>query len=220
MVRRKPKRILKEEYEQFRSYLKKINEDKIMLSIKEIEQIIGCDSLCDSAYNHKVWWSGESHPLSNIWIEEGFTLIELQLSSYIVLIRNQIKLLEEIGFKKIGNWFEEKEDLKHDILSPHLEKCNLLYSFIVNGEIKYIGKTTKSLKQRMYQYQNPGPTQSTNIKNNGNILKTLGENKNVEIYIFKEDKSVIYNNIKINLSAGLEDPLITKFKPEWNRMGK
>jgi len=220
MIRRKPKRILKEEYEKFRNYLKKINVDKIRLSIKEIEQIIDCDSLCDSAYNHKVWWSGESHPISKIWLEEGFRLKELDLGSYIVLIRDQIELLEKVGFKKIGNWSTENKNLKHNISSSYLEECNLLYSFIVNGEIKYIGKTTNSLKQRMYQYQNPGPSQSTNIKNNKNILELVEKNENIEIYMFKEKEPVIYNNIQINLSAGLEDPLINKFKPEWNKKGK
>ncbi|MEI6857164.1 GIY-YIG nuclease family protein [Psychrilyobacter sp.] len=220
MEKRKPKRILKEEYEYFRNYLKEIKKNKIKLSMKEIEQIIGCDFLCDSAYTHKVWWSGMSHPLSKIWLEEGFKLKGLELGLHIVLVKNQTKLLKKIGFKKIGDWSRENRKLKHNISSTCLEERNLLYSFIVNDEIKYIGKTTNLLKQRMYQYQNPGPSQSTNIKNNKNILKLLEENENVEIYIFKEEKPIIYNDIRINLSAGLEDPLINKFKPEWNRVGK
>jgi len=239
MTKRNPKRILEEEYEKFRDYLNRVDTNEIKLSMKEIEQIIGCEYLCDSAYNHEVWWSGKSHPLSKIWLEEGFKKKELNLGSSIVLVKNQVdiakasekvgliknqvnsvRILEEIGFEKIGNWVVEDKDLKYNILSLYLDKNELLYSFVVNGEIKYIGKTVNSLKKRMYQYQNPGPSQSTNIKNNKNILNSLEKNENVDIYIFKEDEPVFYNGIKINLAAGLEDPLIKKFNPEWNKMGK
>jgi hypothetical protein len=134
--------------------------------------------------------------------------------------RDHIELLKKVGFKKVGNWFIENENLEHNISSPYLEEDNLLYSFIANGEIKYIGKTTQTLKARMNQYKKPGSSQSTNIKNNKNILKIVEKNENVEIYIFKEKEPVIYNNIQINLSAGLEGPLISKIKPKWNKLGK
>ena len=38
-----------------------------------------------SAYNYREWWSGKSHQLSNIWLEEGFIRKELVLGDFIVL---------------------------------------------------------------------------------------------------------------------------------------
>ena len=92
MIRRKPRIVFIEEYERFRDYLVKINQSEVKLKIEEIEKIIGCDFLCDSAYNHKVWWSGSSHPISKIWLEEGYKLKELELGSHIILEKTGLNL--------------------------------------------------------------------------------------------------------------------------------
>ena len=80
---------------------------------------------------------------------------------------------------------------------------NVLYAFVSNGEIKYIWKTTKSLKKRMYSYQNPGPTQSTNIKNNGYIKELLEANEAVDIFVLPDSGLLHYGWFHINLAAGL-----------------
>ena len=58
------------------------------------------------------------------------------------------------------------------------DKKNILYAFVSEGKIKYIGKSVQYLKARMNGYKNPGPTQNTNIKNNKKIKEILKNGKN------------------------------------------
>lgn len=73
--------------------------------------------------------------------------------------------LANMGFRKCGEWKLEAGQLKC-ILVDHATAQNVLYAFISEGSVLYVGKTVRSLKQRMYNYQNPGPTQSTSINCN------------------------------------------------------
>jgi len=130
-----------------------------------------------------------------------------------------MKRLLEIGFTKAGYWVLNEDRIKV-ILSEHESKNNVLYSFICNSEIKYIGKTTNKLQARMYQYQNPGPTQSTNIKVNQKIFHFLKQGISVEIYVFIDHEPRKHGPYAVNLAAGLEDTLIQELKPEWNGMRK
>lgn len=127
--------------------------------------------------------------------------------------------LLSIGFIKVGQW-----KLKNDRIQYHLEShqnaTNILYSFVSNGRIKYIGKTTMHLSKRMYGYQNPGPSQTTNIRTNDKIKNFLLNEQPVDIFILIDDGQYKHGDFKINLVAGLEDTMIDKIKPEWNYLGK
>jgi len=48
-----------------------------------------------------------------------------------------------------------------------------LYAYVINRQIKYIGQTVMELKQRLYGYKKPGPTQSTNIRLNELIKNVI-----------------------------------------------
>lgn len=71
--------------------------------------------------------------------------------------------LVKMGFKRLGTWKLNGNILNYELESGS-ELKNVLYAFISEGSVLYIGKTVQPLKKRMYGYQNPGPTQSTNIK--------------------------------------------------------
>jgi hypothetical protein len=135
-----------------------------------------------------------------------------------VEIDNDLKKLIDIGFGKSGDWV-----LVNDV--PHLSICNeqrdtnILYSFVVDGCPKYIGKTTQGLKKRMSGYQKPGPTQSTNKKNNMLIKSALELGKAVELFVFSDKGLLRYGAFKVNLSAGLEDNIVSILSPEWNSQG-
>ena len=126
--------------------------------------------------------------------------------------------LINIGFKKVGQWLLENDQI---ILSLESENktTNILYSFISNGSILYIGKTVQPLKKRMYGYQNPGPTQSTNIKNNRFITEKLINGDSVDIYALPDNGLLHYGGFHVNLAAGLEDSLVSVLKPTWNQSG-
>lgn len=126
--------------------------------------------------------------------------------------------LLNIGFKKVGYW-----ELNDGKLRCTLEKMmhvkNVLYAFICNGTVKYIGKTLQPLKKRMSGYQNPGKTQRTNIKNHQNILEILKQEEAVDIFALPDNGLLHYGSFHLNLAAGLEDALIHQLAPAWNNTG-
>ena len=68
----------------------------------------------------------------------------------------------------------------------------------------------------MASYQNPGPTQSTNIKNNENIKILLESGEAVDIFVLPDTGLLRYGGFHINLATGLEDSLISDISPPWN----
>lgn len=123
--------------------------------------------------------------------------------------------LLEIGFQPVGNWKLDGDDIVCE-LTRLMNNRNVLYAFVVEGAIKYIGKTTQPLKKRMSGYQNPGPTQKTNIKNRINIFEQLKKGYFVDILVLPDNGLLRYGGFHINLAAGLEDSLISQLRPEWN----
>ncbi|EPN1929033.1 GIY-YIG nuclease family protein, partial [Cronobacter dublinensis] len=65
-------------------------------------------------------------------------------------------------------------------------------------------------------YSRPGPSQSTNIKNNANIIEMLSKNVAVDILVLPDSGLMHYGQFHLNLAAGLEDAIINVISPEWN----
>lgn len=127
--------------------------------------------------------------------------------------------LLNIGFVSVGHWTLNNDGIRYNLTSHHTT-TNVLYSFISNGDIKYIGKTKMQLSQRMYGYQNPGPSQTTNIRVNAAIKNLLEDDQPVDIFILTDNGLLKYGDFRINLAAGLEDTLIYEINPNWNLSGR
>lgn len=123
--------------------------------------------------------------------------------------------LNKLGFKYAGEWSFDKGLLKID-LNEMKERKNVLYAFVVSGEVKYIGKTLQKLSQRMVGYKTPGKSQTTIIKNNSFIHDHLLKDEIVEIYVLPDNGMLSYGGYQLNLAAGLEDALIVSIDPPWN----
>lgn len=123
--------------------------------------------------------------------------------------------LLEVGFEHAGHWFIDVEKLNFQ-LSRFSSQRNILYAFICDGEIKYIGKTIGTLKKRMSGYKNPGKDQSTNINNHQRIKELISRNVAVEIFALPDNGLLHYGQFHLNLAAGLEDDIIRVIDPEWN----
>lgn len=124
--------------------------------------------------------------------------------------------LLNIGFIKIGYWELLDGQLHYVMTESFHDVCNNLYAFVCDGEVKYIGKTTRLLKRRMYNYKKPGLSQSTNIKNNAFIREALLQNIAVDILALPDNGLMHYGPFHLNLAAGLEDSIIKTINPEWN----
>ncbi|MFP4436148.1 MAG: GIY-YIG nuclease family protein [Chloroflexaceae bacterium] len=101
-------------------------------------------------------------------------------------------------------------------LYNHANTHNVLYAFVVDETPYYIGKTTQPLHKRMAGYRNPGPSQSTNIKNKQHICTALLQGKSVKIYVLPDNGLLHYGGFHVNLAAGLEDSLVRELEPPWN----
>ena len=127
--------------------------------------------------------------------------------------------LTDIGFKKVGIW--SLVNCEPELLiEAEGDSANILYSFVVDGVPKYIGKTVQPLKKRMYGYRKPAATQSTNIRNNGNIKSALESGSSIELYVLPDHGLLHFGEFHLNLAAGLEDSIVSSLSPEWNSVGK
>ena len=132
------------------------------------------------------------------------------------------------GFKPVGDWKKSKKHknkVKYTI--NKLQNERVIYAFVVNNDVKYIGKTDRTLTKRMKSYQNankepPPKKESTNKKIIGLINNNLNSKKLVKIFAFKPSTQKVYRHLKIDLVGGLEIPLIKRFKTKkpgkWNSL--
>ncbi|MFN4233874.1 MAG: hypothetical protein ACK4IK_03610 [Bacteroidia bacterium] len=99
---------------------------------------------------------------------------------------------------------------------------NAAYAFVeVNknneAQIKYIGKTSRSLKARFAGYiYITDKGRSTNNYIHNNIKKALINGSKVEIYALLDSLELNWGKFNINLAAGIEDSLIDILEPIWN----
>jgi hypothetical protein len=126
--------------------------------------------------------------------------------------------LEAIGNRCCGEWQLSAERLRCSLIA-HAQDANVLYAFVCDKKVMYVGKTTQSLKARMNGYANPGPTQSTNIKGNRQIRELLQAGKSVSVYALPDNGLLRYGGFHINLAAGLEDSIVRELNPPWNKTG-
>jgi hypothetical protein len=135
-------------------------------------------------------------------------------------VAETLSRLLAIGFKPAGKWLLANNVLRLTLEPAVMHEQNVLYAFTVNGTLAYIGKTTQSLLKRMQGYRSPASTAdrggSTNIKNNRNIVQALSSGAVVDIYVLHALPSQLHGEFIVNLSAGLEDSLISALTPPWN----
>lgn len=123
--------------------------------------------------------------------------------------------LLEIGFVPVGHWKLTNGKLECE-LNRHSTQKNILYAFVCDGQVKYVGKTVRPLAIRMAGYTAPSKTQSTNIRNNRRISELLSMGGGVEILALPDSGLLHYGQFHLNLAAALEDAIIRGINPEWN----
>lgn len=135
--------------------------------------------------------------------------------------------LRAVGFQQIATWQSigqgiglKTDEARQDEILALLTASNALYSFCVGDEVRYIGKTARSLKRRLYGYCKPGPTQSTNLRCNKAIRDALARGETIDVLALVPITELQFAGFEINLAAGLEDALIRRFDPPWNGGGK
>ncbi len=130
-----------------------------------------------------------------------------------------LKRLEDIAFRHVGYWRLASGGPEFTLLSDAAAE-NVLYAFVSDRDVLYVGKTTQRLSNRMYGYQCPGRTQRTNIAGRQHIEEHLSSGRAVEIYALRDDTPRTHGSFTLNLAAGLEDSILRALQPPWNAIGK
>jgi hypothetical protein len=131
------------------------------------------------------------------------------------LMDEKLEKLTAMGFKLAGRWSRGDAGIFFDLVDCATAR-NVLYAFVVDGQLMYVGKTVQPLRARMAGYKNPGPTQSTNIRNNKNIEDGLAKGQQIEIFVLPDNGLLNYGGFHVNLAAGLEDSVVREMSPPWN----
>ena len=132
-----------------------------------------------------------------------------------------LQRLEDIGFRKCGCWSLVASDKIKVLLTEHAQSANALCAFVSGDEVLYVGKTTQQLQKRLYGYQNPKTTQTTNVRGNKAIVNALKDKKPIDVLVLPDNGLLKFGGFHLNLAAGLEDSLINDLRPVWNkRFGK
>lgn len=154
--------------------------------------------------------------------------------------KNRFPGFKNLGFNKIGEWYIDtaKNIIDYNIDNIWKKIKGILYAYVMNEEIKYIGKSMNTIQSRLVNYKNNMNFYYENKKDMPHKEKLyylynaiinsridLGslhlDTTKVEIFGFKPSKEISYNDeIKLDIPHGLEYPLIMKFLPEWNTVGK
>lgn len=199
-------------------------------------QALDCDKFIDYASVALSKRTGPPKSSSVVWIfdlmkpkrfsfqktEESEIIRKIELSSKEYASQTSqspsdpLQQLVNLGFEEVGHWFLEGDQVTF-ALNKSAKEANILYSFVVDGEVKYIGKSVQTLHKRMYLYKQGGGSQRTNIRNKAAIKACLERGQQVRIYVLVPDLEMNYKGMPINIAAGLEDNLISLLKPEWNK---
>lgn len=126
--------------------------------------------------------------------------------------------LFKIGFHEVGRVSLHNERVIIELTQLH-GAINVLYGFVVDGDLMYIGKSVRPLSDRLYGYQAPGPTQSTNIRVNRKLKDALEVGHPVSIIAFVDDGAAMVGDFHLNSADGLENSIIKTLEPEWNISG-
>jgi hypothetical protein len=125
--------------------------------------------------------------------------------------QSPIQRLTAMGFCKAADWCLERSGLECRFVE-HAGAQNILYAFVSQGAVLYVGKTVRTLKQRMYGYRRP-------VKGNRLIREVLATGSAVEVHALPDHGLLYYGGFHVNLAAGLEDSLVAALKPAWNKLG-
>lgn len=126
-----------------------------------------------------------------------------------------MRRLLEIGFEQVGKWqlIDQKLAL---VLTRMNGQRNVLYAFIQDASVLYVGKTTGPLENRMGGYLRPHASQRTNVRNHQSLVQLLRQDKVVDIYAWADTDMHRIGEFHLNYAAGLEDSIIRTIVPPWN----
>jgi len=132
----------------------------------------------------------------------------------------KVEQLIKIGFIKAGYWHMGKKGLTFHLDADPKMKKEVVYAFVSDNDVYYIGKSDDTLHGRMTNYKSgkeENKSGITNKKVRSKINEILGSGGKVEIYVLS-DIELNHKGFKVSLSSGIEPSLIKALDPNlrWN----
>ena len=119
------------------------------------------------------------------------------------------------NFIKIGEYIKPNQDPTYEefIGKNKTKKIPIVYLFVVNKQIKYIGESRRG-------YYRPLSYNKNNVmRQRLEILKITTKNIKVEVFAYEvPTKKVCVNDMEVDtyIAQDYEKALIIKYNPEWN----
>jgi len=119
-------------------------------------------------------------------------------------------------FKQIGEYVTPNSDpvYKEFIGRKKSYRAPIVYLFVIDKEIKYIGETRGGYMRPLSYNKN-----IVMKRQREEILRETRNGKKVKVYAYEvKSKKVTINGMKVDcyLAQDYEKALIQKYKPEWN----
>lgn len=118
------------------------------------------------------------------------------------------------GFVKIGYYHLAQDGVADVVLHEGVKKYlreSLVYMFVVDEDIKYIGKTIQGYIRPLTYHKNKVMSDV-----HEGINEECSKGNKVNIYARKFNKPFLYEDLQLDLCEAYEQALISKYKPEWN----
>ena len=131
------------------------------------------------------------------------------------------KLVGNYCFEKIGEYSLQNNDMISNDIGFTKEilkkRKKLVYAFVVDDLVMYIGKTKQGFKRPLSYYRDYINSKKKRAVHEG-IREVISKNK-IEIFarVFEYDIKVENIEIKINPYVGVEEALINKYMLKWNK---
>ena len=129
--------------------------------------------------------------------------------------RPGLERLLALDFDHAGYWEMSKGKVKC-ALHRHSKEPNAIYAFVVDREVMYVGKTSRTVNERMTNYEQTNSSRSTTFRCNSNITQELDAGRRVDVYVLLDRARLAYEDMPVRLADGLEPTLIALFRPPWN----
>jgi len=129
--------------------------------------------------------------------------------------------LEKNNFHQIGEYYLINNELKRNYKKYTNELLSkgrkLVYAFIVDDLVMYIGKTKQGFKRPLSYHTDYNNNKKTRGVHKG-IREVISKSK-IEVFarVFKHEIKVENIEIKINPYVGYEEALINNFTFKWNK---
>lgn len=123
------------------------------------------------------------------------------------------------GFTLSGTWRLNPSAIGQVHLEGEAPREPGVYAHVVNGVVHYVGSAQRGLRKRLRHYQ---ITQNlrTAYRVRGQIILALTDGMRVETFtLVPKPNPLVWQDLPVDLVAGLEEGLIRSLRPLWNVRG-